>query len=246
MPTAELPKFLEWNHVILHVHGEGANAERQRQANEDLAAYLAELVQRRRSDLGDDVISQLLTVEADGDRLTDQEVLGISHLLFMAGLDTVTASLAWTWQFLATHPEHRQQILDDPGQIPDAVEELLRYQSIVEDSRTLVADVEWAGVSMRAGDRIMLPTTAASRDPAAFPDPLTVDFRREPNRHIAFASGPHRCLGSHLARMELREALGGWHARIPHYRLKPGAPISYHGGAVIGPDSLPLELGASA
>jgi cytochrome P450 len=246
MPTAELPKFLEWNHVILHVHGDGANAQRQAQANEDLAAYLAELVQHRRSGLGDDVISQLLMAEVDGYRLTDQEVLAIAHLLFMAGLDTVTASLSWTWQFLATHPGHRQQILDDPGLIPGAVEELLRYQSIVEDSRTVVTDVEWAGVRMRAGDRVMLPTTAASRDPDAFPDPLTVDFRREPNPHIAFASGAHRCLGSHLARMEMLEALAGWHAHIPHYRLKPGARIPYHGGAIIGLDALLLELGTSA
>src|SRR6202011_1207004 len=128
-------------------------------------------------------------------------------------------ALGWCWKFLAEHPEHRQQIVDDPSLIPNAVEELLRYNAFVEDSRTVTRDIEFAGVTMKAGERVMLPTSSACRDEAEFPDALTVDFHRAPNRHIAFAAGPHRCLGSHLARAELHIAMEEWQKHIPSYRL---------------------------
>jgi cytochrome P450 len=242
LPPEELDRFLEWNHVILHVQGGEDGLARQRHANEELAAYLAELVAQRRDDPRDDLVGVLLTAHMDGAPLPEQDVLGFLHLLFMAGLDTVTSALGWCWQFLAEHPAHRQQILDDPSLIPAAVEELLRYHSFVEDSRTVTQDIDFAGVHMKAGDRIMLPTSTASRDEAQFADALVVDFHRQPNRHIAFAAGPHRCVGSHLARTELIIAMEEWHKRIPHYRIAAGKPMNAHGGGVIGLDELYLVL----
>jgi len=245
LPAAELDQFLEWNHIILHVHGDEEGQARQRRANEELAAYLGTLVAARRDEPPrDDLVGALLAAEMDGKPLEDAEILGFLHLLFMAGLDTVTAALGWCWQFLAEHPGHRQQLLDDPALIPNAIEELLRFHSFVEDSRTVTQDIEFAGVTMKAGDRIMLPTSTAGRDDEQFVDAMVVDFHREPNRHIAFAAGPHRCVGSHLARAELTIAMEVWHERIPHYRIPDGATPVAHGGAVVGLDLLPLELGS--
>jgi cytochrome P450 len=245
LPVDELDTFLEWNFVILHVHGDAAGLERQRRANDELAGRLRALLEERKATGGDDLISMLIPLEVAGHSLTDDEIIRIAHLLFMAGLDTVTAGLAWSWKFLAEHPAHRQQIIDEPALIPNAVEELLRFFSFVEVSRTVTHDMEFAGVAMRAGDRIMLPTSSAGRDEAQFPNAMTVDFHREPNRHLAFASGPHRCVGSHLARAELRTGMEEWHKAIPHYRITEDAEIHYHGGAVGGPDNLPLELATS-
>ncbi len=242
LPPEELDRFLDWNHVILHVQGGDAGLARQRQANAELAAYLAGLVATRRDDPQDDLVGVLQQAELDGAPLPEADVLAFLHLLFMAGLDTVTSALGWCFQFLAEHPAHRQQIVDDPSLIPDAVEELLRFHAFVEDARTVTTDIEFAGVQMKAGDRIMLPTSAACRDDAQFPDAMVVDFRRQPNRHIAFASGPHRCVGSHLARAELVIAVERWHRRIPHYRIAAGSPRRAHGGGVAGLDELHLVL----
>ena len=242
LPQEEVKKFLEWNYVILHVHGDEAGQARQRKANEELTAYLRDLVFSRTTDPRGDLISQMIPLEVDGHSMTADETLATAYLLFMAGLDTVTAGLGWCWNFFAENPVHRQQLIDDPALIPNAVEELLRYFAFVEDSRTLTRDAEFAGVQMKAGERIMLPTSSACRDEEEFPNALTVDFHREPNRHIAFAAGPHRCLGSHLARVEMRIAMTVWHQRIPHYRIREGAKASFHGGAVVGPDTVPLEF----
>jgi cytochrome P450 len=249
LPGDELERFLAWNHIILHVHGDADGQDRQRVANEELAAYLGALVARRRSAPGvedhgrdGDMIGILLGSEMEGRPLEDQEIQAFLHLLFMAGLDTVTSALGWIWQFLAESPGHRQQLLDDPALIPGAIEEMLRIFSFVEDSRTVTRDCEFAGVTMREGDRIMLPTSTAGRDEAQFADALVVDFHRTPNRHLAFAAGPHRCVGSHLARAELAIAIEEWHRRIPHYRVPADdAPVA-HGGAVVGLDRLPLEI----
>jgi cytochrome P450 len=241
LPHDEVKKFLEWNYIILHVHGDAEGQERQRIANEELGTYLGDLVAERTSRPHDDLVSALIPLEIDGRPITRDEAVSMTYLLFLAGLDTVTSALGWCWKFLAEHPSHRQQILSNPAIIPKAVEELLRYHAFVEDSRTVTRDVEFAGVMMKEGDRVMLPTSSACRDEAEFPDALTVDFEREPNRHIAFASGPHRCLGSHLARAELHIAMELWHQRVPDYELGQGE-IRYHGGAVVGPDCLRLTI----
>jgi len=242
LPPEEIEQFMAWNHTILHVHGDAEGQALQRQANEELSVYLSELVAVRKTARADDLISVLIPLEIDGRPLADEETIALAYLLFMAGLDTVTSAMGWSWKFLAEHPAHRQQIVDDPSLIPAAIEELLRFHSFVQDARTLSRDAVFAGVEMKAGDRIMLPTASADRDEDQFPDAMTVDFQRDPNRHIAFAAGPHRCVGSHLARAELRIAMTEWHARIPHYRLTPGAEVHIHGGAVVGLDQLPLDF----
>lgn len=240
----QLEMFLDWNYTILHVHGDPEAAERQRVANVELAAYLDKLIVKRRSEPGEDLVSWMISSRIDGEPIPHDEIRAFCHLLFMAGLDTVTSAISWLWLYLAEHPERRHEIVEDPSLIPSAIEELLRLHSFVTDSRTLTADAEFAGVHMKEGDRIMLPTASAGRDETQFPNAMEVDFHRDPNRHIAFANGPHRCVGSHLARLELIVAMQEWHRRIPDYRVTEGTTITFHGGALSAPNFVLLSVGA--
>ena len=170
-------------------------------------------------------MTHLVTVEVDGERLTREEILDICFLFLIAGLDTVSDSLTCFYAFLANHPEHRRQLVDDPARIPGAVEELLRWESPVPSGvpRIATRDTELPnGAKVTAGTAVMVSYGAANVDPAEFPDAFDVRFDRQTNRHIAFGAGVHRCLGSHLARRELRIALREWHRRIPDYSIKPG------------------------
>ena len=156
----------------------------------------------------------------DGRPLTRAEMLGACHLLLLGGLDTVTATLDCMIVYLARHPERRDALVADPSCIPHAVEELLRHQTpVMMVPRVLAQDHEMGGVQMKAGDSVTLMIGAANADVAEFEDWGDVRFDRETNRHLAFGGGPHRCLGSHLARLELRVALEEFHRRIPEYEL---------------------------
>jgi cytochrome P450 len=159
--------------------------------------------------------------------------------MFMAGLDTVTIQLNYSWWHLATHDGDRARIVKEPEIIPNAVEELLRAYAFVAPGRKVMKDGDFHGCPMKAGDMVLLPLCGATRDPAAFPEPTRVDFDRPANNHLAFGAGPHRCLGSHLARRELRVALEEWHKRIPDYRIPDGAVIDEH-GSMFGINQLPL------
>jgi cytochrome P450 len=134
-------------------------------------------------------------------------------------------------------------LVAEPSLFPTAMEEFLRYYSFVTPGRKVVHDTEVNGCPVKAGQMVYLPLVSANRDGSEFPDADKVVIDREVNRHIAFGAGPHRCLGSHLARQELRIGLMGWHARIPEYRLAEGAVIREHGGQ-IGLDNLPIEWDA--
>jgi cytochrome P450 len=167
-------------------------------------------------------------IEAEDEGFSRDEVLAICFVLLTAGLDTVTDSLTCFFAFLAQNPEHRRQLVAQPESIPGAVEELLRWEtpvpSVVRWSRE---DAAVGGCPVGAGNHVVANLSAANLDPAEFDDPMTVDFERERNRHLAFGGGVHRCLGSHLARRELRVALAEWHRRIPEYSLRPGYEVNY-------------------
>jgi cytochrome P450 len=148
----------------------------------------------------------------------------------LGGLDTVTATLDCMIQYLATHPEQRQRLVDDPSAIPGAVEELLRWLTpVMVIPRAAAQDVTLHDVEIKAGDSVTLVLGAANDDESEFAADV-VDFDREPNKHLAFGGGHHLCLGAHLARMELRIALEELHARIPDYRLADGAEVHFSTG----------------
>jgi cytochrome P450 len=193
-------------------------------------------------DAGDDLLGWLITTEVEGERLPREDLLDILGLLMIAGLDTVAASLACFLSYLARFPEQRAVLVAEPDRWPSAIEELMRYESpVTEGGRIALTDLELpSGEHVAAGTHMHISWHAANLDPATFGDPLTVNFERSPNPHIGFASGFHRCLGSHLARMEMHVALDAWHQRIPDYRIKPGSDLTYTGNPR-APHHLTLE-----
>ncbi len=192
-------------------------------------------------ELGDDLLGGFLTAEVDGHRLTRENILDICYLLMIAGLDTVAASLSCILGWLARHPEERKRVVANPTMWPNAIEELLRWETPVpQANRTPLEDFEVDGEVIPAGTNVTVLWAAANLDPATFENPLTVDLERSPNPHYTFASGFHRCLGSHLARMELRAALDQFHRRIPDYEIGPGQELRYEAMPVRLVRPLPL------
>ena len=187
-------------------------------------AYFEAVIAARRTTPKDDIITYLTQVEIEGQALSQHEILDICYLFLLGGLDTVTSTLGCSFAFLATNPTHRRRVAAGGETIVhDAIEELLRWETPVTIvPRVLRQDATIGDVVLREGDMVNLLIGAANLDHDEFPDAMRVDFDRERNRHIAFGAGPHRCLGSHLARMELRAALEEWHRRIPEYELKAG------------------------
>lgn len=242
LPNSESKQFVEWNSVLLH---DFDNPPRRVAAGVEINDYLRALIAERAVEPRDDLLSDLLSAEIDGEPVSRETVQNFTFLLFVAGLDTVTAALSFAFRFLAENPGHRRQLVEDPGLTVSAVEELLRAFSFVNMARTVERDVEFAGVHMKTGDRVLTATSLASMDDSEFADPLSIDFRRKANRHLAFGAGPHRCAGSHLAREELQVALTEFHRRIPDYRLVIGQKIHMHGGGAMGMDRLELEWTAA-
>jgi cytochrome P450 len=218
----------------------------QKAAARRIEEYFAEAVKDRQKNRRDDVLSLFLDAEVDGDRLTVDEILGICFLFILAGLDTVTDSLECFVARLAQHPDERRQIVDDPAIIPSAVEELLRWETPVTTvARVATRDVELEGCPIHAGENIGIVIGSANTDEEAVPGADQVDLTRVENRHLAFGGGIHRCLGSNLARLELRVAMREWHRRIPEYSIVPGTELIYQMG-LRQIDSLPLILGAAS
>lgn len=191
-------------------------------------AVLEEVIDARMAEPRDDFISGFLDAEIDGHALTREDIVDIGYLFFLAGLDTVTASLDCMLAYLSQHPEQRQRLVDDPSVIPHAIEEMLRWETPVPGVvRRAVQDTELSGCPIKAGDQVVALLASANTDESHWDDADVVDFDREVNKHYTFGGGVHRCLGSHLARMELRVALEEWHARIPDYSLAPGTELIY-------------------
>jgi cytochrome P450 len=236
LPTSEAGKFIEWTHMIIHA----IDPEVRMQGGGATTAYLMELIADRAANPRDDLVTHLLNSEVDGRPMTQEEVLDTCFLLFIAGLDTTTSALAFCFRFLAENPDARRQLVEEPTLIQSGVEELLRMHAFVNSGRYVTQDVEFCGVTMKAGDPVLCSGPLSTRDPEVFSNPTVADLRRRPNPHQAFGAGPHRCLGSHLARRELTAAITHWLARIPEFRIPDGAVITAHGGNVMGIDHLPL------
>ena len=240
LPTGEAAKFMKWEDEILHLPADqDPDRLRAYTAMGEVTAYFSELIAERRREPRDDLISEALTWKIDGEPIPPDALQSFCLLMFMAGLDTVTIQLSYSWWHLATHEEDRRRVATEPSVIPSAIEELLRYYAFVAPGRKVMADVEHQGCPMKKGDMVLLPLCAATRDPEAFEDADKVILDRQVNNHVAFGVGPHRCLGSHLARRELKVAMEEWHKRIPEYRLPEGAEVLQHGG-MFGIDNLEL------
>ena len=190
----------------------------------------------------EDLTSYLLNVELYGQKLAPDHVVGTMALLLIAGIDTTWSAIGASLWHLAKNPADRGRLAAEPGLLPTAIEEFLRAYAPVTMARLVKEDMHWHGVDMKADDWILLSFPAANRDPAQFDRAGEVIIDREVNRHAAFGLGIHRCVGSHLARMELRVALDVWLARIPEFTLADPAAVTWAAGQIRGPRALPLRI----
>ncbi|VWX50126.1 cytochrome P450 [Novosphingobium sp. 9U] len=229
--------FLEWVRQLLHSSDLAENAA----GAQSIATFLRALLKERAANPRHDIASRIATAEIDGAPVSDDDKLGMAFVLFTGGLDTVTASLGFHFQYLATHPEVQAELRAHPGKIPEAIEELLRRHSPVHISRQAQEDVTIEGVTIRKGDWVTILTGLASLDGSVFAAPETVRFDRQ-GRHTAFGFGTHFCMGANLARYELQLAMRELLARIPPFELaEPQEPPHTRGGFVFGVETLELK-----
>jgi len=206
----------------------------------ELAHFLTGMVDERRRHPGDDLVSRIVNGVLSGRRLTHEEALGAVVFVFLAGLDTVVAMISFVMHFLARNPAHYRRLVQNPADIAGAVEELMRISGVTHPERGVKRDIEFRGIGFKKYDRIIFLTQVAGLNDPEIKDPFTVDFERDVSPHIAFGAGPHRCLGSHLARVEIRTFLEEWVTRIPEFRMQEGRAVKILGGRVWQPESLPL------
>ena len=253
LPLDMRDQFIEWKNAVLNLSAAAGQTTIDEAAQQgmlkaaELFMYLSELIQKRRGVPGDDVLSQVLNVEPP-DALSDEEAIGLCFLFILAGLDTVMDSLGFGMQRLAENPRRRKEIVDDPGLIPAAMEELLRLDPPAPFiPRVTTRQTQVGAHVLPEGSRITSYLAVANRDEAMFPNPYQLDFHRAENRHISFGMGVHRCLGSHLARLEMQVLYEEWHQRIPHYHITEGtSPHVHWPRGTVGLDSLHLTIGESS
>jgi cytochrome P450 len=248
-PLEDAPMFTEATDAVLFGKPGGTQDENDTAmmtAAMTIAGHFHGVIADRRANPGDDATSRLIHTEVDlpdGKRvLTDEELFRMFFLLLMGGLHTVQGSLAWAIVHFTNNPDQRDAIIADPTLIPKAVEEIMRIEAAVVPGRRATRDVELGGVHIAKDDQLILMLCSANRDPEQFTEPGAFDISRSPNRHLSFGAGPHRCLGSHLGRIELIVALEELHRRIPDYRLVESDPPAFHSTQVRGCHRMPIAF----
>ena len=244
VPREDREKFKRWSAIVMEFQAvpfpTGDAILRSQVGIVELRSYLAEVARQRRLEPRDDVISELATIEIEGDRLAEDELLSTCVTLLVAGHETTTnliASAAW---LLLRHPEQLAALRTDPALMQPAIEEVLRFESPLHRvGRTALCDTEIAGTKIRKGDTVFLLLAAGNRDPAQFPEPDRFNIARTPNKHIAFGYGVHFCLGAALARLEAPLALQALFERWPEARILDGS-LDWHSGVMRGLKRLPL------
>jgi cytochrome P450 len=252
LPLDQLEDLLKWETAILHPDASDAKvaSDTMQAAQGAVTQYFMQVIAERRAmpleDRPAGLVTEALEWKIDGEPVGDTDLLSFYLLMFMAGLDTVTAELGYGFLHLATHPADRQRLVEDPSLIPNATEELLRLYPIVNTPRQAARDTEIAGCPVLKGEMVVISYPSAGRDENSYPDALTADFDRVDLSHLTFGAGPHRCLGSHLARHELTIAYQEWHKRIPEYRLDDQVACTEATGGMMTLNSLPLRWDVSS
>ncbi len=219
LPSEDAPMFVRWTETIFNGFFSSPEALK---AFDEVRLYFERLITDRRKSprpVGSDFTSHLLASTIDEVSMSDEDALNIFNQLVLAGLDTVKSALSYSLLYLATHADDRRRLVKEESLLPAAIEEMLRAYPLVMEGRKLSQDIVFHGVPMKAGEMVMLALPAVMRDPDYFDRPDEVVIDRAKNNHLSFGGGPHRCLGSHLARMEMLVGLEEWHRRIPDYTL---------------------------
>lgn len=202
---------------------------------------MSDTIQARKTDPKDDLISMLWALDIDGEPMSDELMEDYSVLLFLAGLDTVVNAIGFGVRHMAMYPELQRTLKEDPEQIPEAVEELLRRYTMTLPIRRVIKDTELGGRSIKVDDRVITYLPVADLDESEFPNPEVFDLQRENKLHMAFGMGPHRCLGSHLARLELQTLYRVLLERLPEFRLDANQHVKFHVGQMLAVASLPIR-----
>jgi cytochrome P450 len=240
LPADDEDKFYEWTVRMLK---EGAeDYEVRAAAVGEIRGYFTRLIQSGPAAAAEGIIRYLLDRRAEDPSLTDDRVAGMSFLMLIAGIDTTWSVLGSALWHLAAHRAHRESLVADPALIPVAVEEFLRMYAPVTIGRVVTREATIGGKAICPGERVVLPWAAANHDPEVFDRPGEFVLDRERNRHVAFGVGIHRCLGAHLAQMELRVSLEEWLSRIPEFELARPDAVRWTGGNTRGPASLLLRI----
>ncbi len=248
LPREDRYRLKQWSDKLAALIGTGrptlAEVEGALGAILEFEDYFRPLLAQRRAQPGSDLLSALVQAEEQGNLLTEQEVLSTCTLVLFAGHETTTNLIGNGLLALLRHPDQWELLRGAPELLPDAVEELLRYDSPVQfTNRVAAVDLEFAGHTFRKGDRVMLMMAAANRDPAQFSEPDRLDVRREELRHQSFGMGPHYCVGAALARVEAQEAFGALQRRFPHMQVAPGVVPEWADNVGFrGLQSLPVVL----
>jgi cytochrome P450 len=239
-PGGDRKQLLDWTEISVR-HPDPAAREA---ANTLLGRNVMQLFEERRGHEGADLLGTVLRGRFEGRPLNEEELLGTGLLLFLGGLDTVAATLSFIMLFLGRHADHYRRLVDDPSLIAAAVEELVRTHSVASMSRGVRRDMEYLGIPFRQGERVFFMAQMYGLDERNIGDPLAVDFARPISPHLGFGAGPHRCIGSHLARTEIRIFLEEWTRRIPRFDIDAAGEIDTRGGTVWSPVQLPLRWAA--
>jgi cytochrome P450 len=250
-PIADQPRFRHWSDIIMAlgyaISGSEEAARVQREfatVTEEMRVYVRDLAAQRRAAPRDDLLSRLVEAEVDGERLTEEELLGFFQLLLSAGHETTTNLLNNALLCFIEHPEQLARLRDEPGLLPSAIEEVLRYRSPVQAMfRVTRGEVSLHGQVIPAGKMVLAMIGSANRDPRKFQDPDRFDISRDPNPHIAFGHGIHFCIGAPLSRLEARIGLSVLLERVRGFRLASDAPWEPRRAIhVHGPARLPIRF----
>ena len=237
LPRSMCDTFVSWAMALLHSNDRAIMGATLK----TIGDYLKTAIADKQAAPDDGLVSRIVHAEIDGQPISEREAFGFVTFLFIAGLDTVFATLNNIWVWLAQNPERRKEIIDNPDKINAVVEELLRVHSVTFSGRTVAQDATLRGVELKKGDKITSILPACNFDPEVFPNPTQVDFNRPKKIILAFTVGVHSCMGAHLARLEVKIALQEWLRRIPEFKLKDGFKAEYRPGGVVGPERVQLE-----
>jgi cytochrome P450 len=228
--------FVTWAVDLLHSNDQAVMARTM----QVISDYLKDSIADKQVNPDEGMISRIVHAAPDGQPMSEKEIFGFVIFLFIAGLDTVFATMNNMWLWLARNPDRRHEMIKDPGNINVQVEELLRVFSVTFSGRLLIKDLEMRGVQMKAGDRISAILPACNFDPEVFSNPSEVNFHRPRRPMMAFAGGIHSCMGAHLARLEIKIGMQEWLRRIPDFSVRRDTTIEYRPGGVVGPELVPL------
>lgn len=251
VPEADRERFAPWVHALTQLQNDGFDtaaltgthaSSDALQAMAEMMAYFSAAIAARRAEPSDDLLGALVAAEIDGEQLTDWDILGFCFVIVAGGSDTTASLISHAITLLGESPDQRRLLLDDPGLISGALVEFLRLESSVQGlARTTLVDVEVGGTTIPAGEKVMMLYAAANRDPREFGASAdALDVRREIPRHLSFSSGPHFCIGSHLARLQARVALEELLAAHPWVQVDPEAGRRHESAFVRGWLSLPV------